>query len=115
MLRIINLSTGFTMVDNVINANSFSTRFTGLSNKNNLQEGEGLILRPCKINHTFGMKFPIDVIFLSKHYTVVCIIENLPSNCISPFIKTAYSVLELPVGTIQKTSTQIGDQLLFVD
>jgi uncharacterized protein len=57
------------------------------------------------------MKFPLDIIFISKEYEVFYVIENmLPANT-SPFIKNAKRVLELPVGTIERTKTKKGDFL----
>ena len=67
---------------------------------------------PCWGVHTFGMSFPVDVVFLEKSRRVVAIIQELPVNRISPFVFRAHSVLVLPVHSIKKSHTTIGD---FID
>jgi len=57
------------------------------------------------------MKFPIDVIFVSKEQTAVSIKQNLnPGKIVSP-AKGACFVIELPAGTISETGTKIGDYI----
>lgn len=72
---------------------------------------EALWLVPSKGIHTVGMKFPIDVLFLSKENKVVAVISGIPPYRASGVHLSAYSVLELPDGTIKKSHTEIGDQL----
>jgi uncharacterized membrane protein (UPF0127 family) len=75
-----------------------------------LPEGEGLWIVPCEGVHTFGMKFTIDVIYLNKKRVVLKLRPNMVKRRIS-FCLSAHSVVELPAGTIEKTGTQVGDQL----
>jgi hypothetical protein len=57
------------------------------------------------------MKFPIDVIFLDKESKVVNLIPAMSPYRSSGIHLAAYSVLELPSGTIKKSHTEVGDQL----
>ena len=65
---------------------------------------------PCEGVNSFGMKFAIDVIFLSKKREVLKVRPNMVRRRIA-LSWFAHSVLELPVGTIEKTGTAKGDQL----
>jgi uncharacterized protein len=69
---------------------------------------------PCEAVHTFGMKFAIDVVFLSKKKQILKIRKNMPVRRIAICLR-AYSVLELPSGMIDQTGTALGDQLEFED
>lgn len=77
-----------------------------------LEEGDGLWIAPCEAVHSFGMKFTIDVIYLSKQKIVLKIRPNMVKRRISLCLR-AHSVLELPAGMIAKTGTLVGDQLDF--
>lgn len=79
--------------------------------RNSLAEGEGLLIRPCKGIHTFGMKFPIDVVFLDSGNLVIAINKELASNRLTPIYPKGSSVLELPAGTVEATATKIGDEI----
>jgi uncharacterized membrane protein (UPF0127 family) len=62
--------------------------------------------------HTFGMRFPIDVIILDKSNRVVKIVENLQPFRIfiwNPFFN---QVIELPVGTIEKYNISKGKTII---
>jgi hypothetical protein len=77
-----------------------------------LPRGQGLWIVPCEGVHTFGMKFPIDVVFLDRRRKVLKIRQNMGRGRMAVCI-WAHSVLELPAGTIAATGTATGDQLEF--
>jgi uncharacterized membrane protein (UPF0127 family) len=106
-----NLTRGTTLAEKAGLAATSRERRTGLLGRDRLAEGEGLWIAPCEAIHTFGMKFPIDVVFLSRAHRAVKIRENLPPRRIAVCLR-AHSVLELPAGTLRRTGTQCGDQLL---
>jgi hypothetical protein len=58
----------------------------------------------------FGMKFAIDVAFLSRQRKVLKICKEMGKWRIAMCLR-AHSVLELPCGTLERTGTQAGDQL----
>lgn len=58
-----------------------------------------------------GMLYPLDIIFLDSQYMVVDVEEHLRPFRISKVSLKAKSVLELPIRTISRTETQVGDQL----
>jgi uncharacterized membrane protein (UPF0127 family) len=78
-------------------------------------DGEaGLWICPCEAIHTFGMKFPIDVIFLDRDYRVRKVRRELTPNRIS-FCLSASSVVELRAGAIAASGTQLNDRLEFTN
>ena len=91
-------------------ANSVLKRMVGLLNRKALAAGEGLLLDRCYGIHTIGMRFPIDVLFLDKELRVMRAVQALPPlrTCL---VKRAVYVLELPVGAIQASQTETGDQI----
>ena len=91
-------------------ADSVFKRMIGLLNRKTLSQGEGLLLDRCYGIHTIGMRFPIDVLFLDKELRVMRAISALPPfrTCV---VKYAVYVLELPVGVIQSSHTEPGDQI----
>ena len=59
------------------------------------------------------MGFSIDVIYVSKTFQVIRADSNMVPWRLGPFITTSAYILEMPVGTIADTATQVGDQLAF--
>jgi uncharacterized protein len=92
-------------------ADNFMTRLVGLLKRRTLGPEEALWLMPSKGIHTIGMKFPIDVVYLSRKNLVLRLISGMAPYRISSINLKTYSILELPNGTIKKSRTEIGDQL----
>lgn len=93
-------------------ADTSKKRRIGLLQHDSLPAGHGLWIAPCEAVHTFGMKFPIDVIFLSKKRKVLKIRKSMPRRRIAVCLR-AHSVLELRAGTAEEKRTEPGDQLEF--
>jgi uncharacterized protein len=110
LLRVRNTSKNSLLADRAVVADTSATRKRGLLKHTGLADGEGLWIVPCEGVHTFFMKFPIDVLFLSKKREVLKIRANMEKSRIALSLR-AHSVLELPVGMIEKTGTKPGDQL----
>lgn len=90
-----------------------SERKQGLIGAQPLRQGEGLLLNPCEMIHTRGLAISIDVVYIDDHDRVVGLDEKLPPDSEGSAYKDVHKVLELPAGTIRKTSTKVGDQLKF--
>ena len=54
---------------------------------------------------------PIDVLYLGEHLEIVGMEETLKPRTVGKYQQRAFSVLELPVGTIRETGTKIGHYL----
>lgn len=111
-MMVFNLSSTKLLCSQAKYANVFFRRLIGLLGKKELLEGEGLILSPCNMVHSLGMRMSIDVLFLSNTHEVIYRIERMPPNKISPCIKEASYVIELPAGLIAQTRTSLGDTIL---
>jgi uncharacterized membrane protein (UPF0127 family) len=106
-----NLNNGKELSSNVIVADRVLKRMKGLLGKSELPSGEALWIKPCMSVHTFFMRFPIDVVFLNRKNQVVALEKNLFPNRLTRLYPKAVSVLELPSGTIDATSTGVGDEI----
>jgi uncharacterized membrane protein (UPF0127 family) len=62
----------------------------------------------------FFMKFAIDVVYVDRKRTVRKLVRNLKPWRVSMCL-AAHSVVELPVGAIDSSATQKGDQLEFME
>jgi|LSQX01.1.fsa_nt_gb uncharacterized membrane protein (UPF0127 family) len=114
MLRtavVVNTTKGTTLASSAKLATTYGERRQGLLGRSSLEEGEGLIIRPCKGVHSFGMKFPIDVAYVSKDGEILHIISPLHPNRLGPLMLRAAWILELPQGVLSKTETCPGDIL----
>jgi uncharacterized membrane protein (UPF0127 family) len=94
-------------------ADSFTARLVGLLGRRTLPVGEGLHIVPCNSIHTFFMRFPIDVAFLSTEGQVVKTFHALRPWRATSLYPKARSVLELPAGALRDSQTQEGDTLVF--
>lgn len=110
-VQIVNLTRGSSLGREIGVADNLWTRFMGLMGKGSLLEGHGLHIVPCSSVHMFFMRIALDVVYLDAGMRVVKTVPNLKPWRISFGARGAKSVLELPVGTIQRSRTEIGDQL----
>lgn len=87
-------------------------RRNGLLGVSDMGSDDGLWICPCEAVHTFGMKIPIDVVFLDRQRRVRKIRPNLAANRIS-FCFEAESVIELRAGVVAGLGIQVNDRLEF--
>ncbi len=94
-------------------ADTHWTRLCGLVGKSSsdFPQEHGLWIVPCRGVHTLGMRFPIDVIYLTRENVVLHLEPALAPWRFAPVRLGAASVLELPENTVRSTGTTIGDQL----
>ncbi|MBV9778491.1 MAG: DUF192 domain-containing protein [Acidobacteriaceae bacterium] len=110
--EVLNLDRGSRLASCVQVAGTSSTRRTGLRGKECLAGGAGLWIAPCEAIHTFGMKIPIDAIFLDSTLRVTKVHPKMEPRRISVCL-SASSVLELESGAICRSATEVGDRLSF--
>jgi uncharacterized protein len=72
-----------------------ASRLLGLALLNPERAGEGLLIQRCRSVHTFGMRFPLDLVFLGEDGRVVRLVRTVPASRIVR-CRDAASVLELP-------------------
>ena len=93
-------------------ARTVLSRFVGLLARNGLASDEGLLLVPGGAIHTFGMRFPIDVIFLDAEFRVAAFCRRVqPCRIALAPPRTAF-VLELPAGRIDALRLEAKQRLV---
>jgi uncharacterized protein len=111
-MQIINKNNNCIIAENAFIADSPLKRVKGLLGRTELPKGEALIIRPCNSIHTIFMRFPIDVLFVDAHNTIVKIKSFLkPFRLTGIYFNTAY-VVELPAGTIEESHAAEGHTLI---
>ena len=89
---------------------SFLHRARGLLMRG-LSSNGALWLRPGGSVHTFGMCFPIDVLFLNEDYTILAVAENIKPWRIKLAPINTRSTIELEAGRIARIGLHAGDKL----
>src|SRR6267142_2662684 len=108
-----NRTRGSTLGCDVRLADTPRARRIGLLRHDKLNKGEGLWIYPTQAIHTFGMRFPIDVVFLDRRLRVKRVYHGLVPYRLTSLVWGAKSVLELASGTLAGTGTTVGDELQF--
>ena len=111
-LRVANVTRGTVLGSEIRIADTGLTRLVGLLGNSELRPGCGLLIEPSSGVHTFGMRFPIDVVALDRHLCVRGVWESLGPFRIAALGFKTHKVLELPVGSIRHSRTQVNDQLV---
>ncbi len=92
-------------------ADTTLTRLFGLLGQQPLGASDGLLIKPSSGVHTWGMTFPIDIVALDRSDCVLSLWRSIgPWRLCGLGLKTR-SVLELAPGAIDRSATNIGDQL----
>lgn len=113
-VKVLNASRGGLLAERAAVANTPSSRRRGLLGTEMLEEGDGLLITPCRQVHTLGMRYPIDLVFLDVEGRVVKTVRGLRPWRLSPFVLRARAVLEVPAGTVEGSGTAPGDRLRFL-
>ena len=114
MKKILKLvKNGEVLCDYVEDASNFVTRFMGLMYRKSLPKDHGLLLTPCDEIHTFGMRFDIDTVYISKAGEVLFIDRAVKPHKIRKRVKGSYRVLELNSGICDEWQIAVGDSLDF--
>jgi uncharacterized protein len=94
-------------------ADGYFSRLIGLlgTTRRWARPGKGLWIVPSHGVHTIGMLYALDLVFLNRDRVVVEVEEHVRPFRISKVSFKADSVLELPVHTVFRSETRVGDQL----
>ena len=116
-LRARNLSRSTAIAERLEVADGLWGKFMGLMGRGSLAPGAGLWLPESNGIHMMFMRFPIDAVFLGDPdpgregaRPVVSVHRGLRAwTGLVPLVRGAHGVLELPVGTIERSGTAVGD------
>ncbi|MCC2672130.1 MAG: hypothetical protein K0Q72_4602 [Armatimonadetes bacterium] len=93
----------------VFEAGSLWERAAGLLAHPPLQAGQAMWLEPCGSIHTWGMRYPIDVLYLDRSHRVLDVVQHLRPWRIAIAPRGTRVTVELPAGAAGKVRR--GDQL----
>jgi len=114
LIHIHNKSSGETIAQEAIAADTFWLRFKGLMFTENFPSCDGIIIEPCSGVHTFFMRYSIDVLLLNKVGVVIYKKETLKPNRFTPFTASAYRAVELPSKTLKDKKVDLGDEIIII-
>ncbi len=106
-----DIGSGRIVADRVIVASRRLDRAVGLLGRSHLDEGEALWITPCHGVHTWFMRFTIDVIAMDADGVIVDAVSKLRPWRMRLPKPGAYSVLELPAGTLLTAPVKVGDRI----
>jgi hypothetical protein len=119
MTSVRNVERGTVLAQKLESAGSLWGKFRGLMGRTSLAEGGGLWLAGSNGIHMMFMRFAIDAVFVGKPEAdgsreVLAVYRALPPwRGVVWLVRGANGTLELPVGTIDRTNTAVGDFLRF--
>jgi uncharacterized protein len=117
-LRALNQSRWTVLCARLENAGGVAGQSKGLLGRDGLEPGAGMLFEnsrftPMMWMHMFFMRFAIDIVFLGRGNKVISISRRLRPWRVSTMVFGARRALELEAGAAEKSSTQVGDQILF--
>lgn len=110
-VRLANITRGTVLAERAAVAETPASRRRGLLGTDSLAAGSGLLIVPCRQVHTFGMGYPIDVVFVDEAWNVKRVVHGMKPGRLGALVMRARAVLELPAGKAAETGTLVGDML----
>ncbi len=89
-------------------------RASGLLALPQLRRGEALLIDSCRAVHTIGMRYPIDIIFIDSAWSIVRIVNQLPSFRFRAS-RAATRTLEMLSGEASRLGLTLGQRLIWND
>ena len=109
--RLVRRSDGRVIASRVEVAQGPLQRAAGLIGRRALGEDAALVLPRCRAIHMCFMRFSIDAVFVDAGWRVVALHPTLGPWRMTPWVRAAASVVELPCGGIARTGLALGDHL----
>ena len=114
-VRVHNLTRGTVLGERVRIASSSRDRTVGLLGTDALRAGDGLWIERSPSIHMFFMRYAIDAVFVSREGRVTKVAAGLRPWRVVWWARGARDCLELPVGAVAESGTQVGDELSHED
>jgi uncharacterized protein len=108
-----NERTGLVVAATLEPAFDSASRKRGLLGRDGLPENYALIIAPSNMVHTFFMRFPIDILFVSRAGVVLKAAPNVPARRIVGAWR-GFAVVEMRAGALAGSETRAGDALSLV-
>lgn len=91
-------------------ADTIKSRMVGLLGSNDLNPCNALLILRCAQVHTFGMKYPIDAVFIDRKGIIKKVVKMLKPNRFAGSVGSC-AVLELRSGAAQKVGFERARRL----
>lgn len=92
-------------------ARGFLDRLIGLAWRSVIDPDQAFLIERCRAVHTFGMRVPIDVVFISEQGVVTSVFEGLAPCRMAACLSGAH-VIEFAHGLISKLKIMPGNEIL---
>jgi uncharacterized protein len=109
--RLVDVARGAIIAARVERARGWWERMAGLIGRRSLEPDEGLWIDPCNGVHTFGMRFPIDLLVLDAEGRVLRILTRFKPGRVSMPVRGGHSVVELATGVLGRAGVSEGDRV----
>ena len=96
----------------VMVADTFLTRLSGLMFRQKLPAATGLLLAPCNSVHMCFMRFAIDIIYIDKDYNIIKVVKNLKPWLGLSMCSKAWATLEMSAGEAERCGYEAGKKLV---
>jgi uncharacterized membrane protein (UPF0127 family) len=110
-IELADAATGHTVCGRCTVADKPWVRLRGLLGREKLDADEGMLFSRTSSVHTYGMKFPIDVVFLDKGLTVLAVHAHVGKSRAVKHRGAAWT-LELPAGSSHRRLLAVGTHLV---
>ena len=94
----------------LVTAFDSESRRSGLLGRETFGDGQAMIIAPSNAVHTFFMRFPIDIAFVTRAGRVVKTCHAVRPWRVAGAVR-GYAAIELPAGTLAQCETVAGDIL----
>jgi uncharacterized protein len=112
-MKVCVVSSGTTIASRVQWARSVADRTRGLIGVDALPSGTAMVLEPARQVHTFGMRFPLDVVFCDRDWRVLHVIRSMPPRRMTRIVWRARFALELAAASLPE-EMKVGESLKLV-
>ena len=106
----VNKRTGEVLFTDVVRASRPKDRVKGLLGTTSLNSRSAIVIQPARQVHTFGMKYPIDVIFCDHEMRVIDVLVRVAPMRLTPRRWQSRCVIECAAGAA--SGVRAGDLLV---
>jgi uncharacterized membrane protein (UPF0127 family) len=98
--RRLTLESGEVIAEDVLSAHGPFARARGLLGRARLRSGQALVIEGGNQVHTFGLRYPIDVLFCDGDWAVLHVVRGMAPRRVTRWIGGARRIVELPAGAL---------------
>jgi hypothetical protein len=113
-LSLRNERTGLVVARTLEPALDSASRKQGLLGREGLPESHALLIAPCSAVHTFFMRFPIDILIISRAGMILKAAAAVPPRRLVGAWR-GFAVLEMRAGSLSASGSTPGDVLSLIE